>query len=140
MNIFPSLFSFPSNEVGTGMPPGMIALMISALVILLLIIVVIESAVLQLLAWDSFRQCLRAAFSMNVASSLVGFFFLALIPRFALLGLLFACVLSIFIEGLVLSHRKPGENRRNWIAAVVANLASYLLLIFPIYYYSSKSV
>ena len=108
------------------------------LFILFLLIVVIESAALQLLSWDVFRKCLRASFWMNLASTAVGFFFLALIPKYGLPGLILALALSIAIESLVLTRRKPGETRRNWIAAVVANLASYMLLIFPTYYFSGR--
>ena len=117
---------------------GMLALTIGALFILFLLIVVIESAALQLLSWDAFQKCLRASFWMNLASTAVGFFFLALIPKYGLPGLILALAISIAIEALVLTRRKPGETRRNWIAAVVANLASYILLIFPTYYFSGQ--
>jgi hypothetical protein len=131
-------FAPPTDVASPGMVLGMLALTIGALFILFLLIVVIESTALQLLAWDTFRKCLRASFWMNLASTAVGFFFLTLIPKYGLPGLILALALSIVIEGLVLSRRKPGETRRNWLAAVVANLASYLLLIFPTYYFSGR--
>ena len=131
-------FAPPTDVAAPGVVIGMMALTIGALFILFLLIVVIESTALQLLAWDTFRKCVRASFWMNLASTAIGFFFLALIPQYGLPGLILALALSIAIEGLVLTRRKPGENRRNWMAAVVANLASYLLLIFPTYYFSGQ--
>jgi hypothetical protein len=138
MDIRLPFFAPPTDVAGPGMVLGMLALTIGALFMLFLLIVVIESTALQLLAWDTFRKCLRASFWMNLASTAVGFLFLALIPKYGLPGLILALVLSIAIEGLVLSRRKPGETRRNWIAAVVTNLASYGLLIFPTYYFSGR--
>ena len=138
MHICLPFFAPPADIAAPGLVLGMLALTIGALFFLFLLIVVIESTALQLLAWDAFRNCLRASFWMNLASTAIGFFFLALIPKFGLLGLIIALALSILIEGLVLSRRKPGETRRNWIGAVAANLASYLLLIFPTYYFSIR--
>lgn len=138
MDVCLPFFAPPTDVAAPGMVLGMLALTIGALFILFLLIVVIESTALQLLSWDAFRKCLVASFWMNLASTAVGFFFLALIPKYGLPGLILALAISIAIEALVLTRRKPGETRRNWIAAVVANLASYVLLIFPTYYFSGQ--
>ena len=130
------LFAPLPDVAAPGLAIGLLSLTIGALVVLFLLIIVIESAALQLMAWDAFRRCLKASFWMNLASTLVGFFFLALIPRFGWIGLAAALALSIGIEGLALARMKPAEGRRNWLAALVANLASYILLIFPTYYFS----
>ena len=131
-----SFFAPLPDVAAPGLAIGLLSLTIGALVVLFLLIVVIESAALQLMAWDAFRSCLKASFWMNLASTLVGFFFLALIPRFGWVGLVVALALSIGIEGLALGRMKPAEGRRNWLTALVANLASYILLIFPTYYFS----
>ncbi|MBM3125566.1 MAG: hypothetical protein FJZ87_10940 [Chloroflexi bacterium] len=91
---------------------------------------VIESLVLWLLKWGPFGRSLLAAFLMNLASTLFGFFLFGL----SLLGVdffsmvLVGFVLSFFLEGGVLMLMNKGESRRNWIASLVANLTSYGLL------------
>ncbi|MBN2551060.1 MAG: hypothetical protein JXB15_18000 [Anaerolineales bacterium] len=136
MMVSPNWIAPLLDVAGPGLMLGMLALAVGALVLLFLLIVVIESAALQLLSWDTFRRCMRASFWMNLASTLVGFLFLTQIPRFGLAGLVISMLLTIGIEGLVLNHLIGVGNRRNWLAAVVTNLASYFLIIFPTYLFS----
>jgi hypothetical protein len=140
MSAFKSISSLFLDIAAPGVAFSVLALTIGAFFILLMLIIVIESTALQWLAWDTFRRCLRAATWMNLASLVVGFFFLVMIPQFGWFGLVVALALSTGIEGLVLLHLKPGQRRQNWRAAIVANLASYLLLLFPIYYFSVQNI
>ena len=122
----------PPIDVGEpGLAFGLLALGASFLIVLTLLITVIESAVLQFLRWDEFKACLKAALLMNLASLVVGFVMLTLIQRLALAGILIAWMLSVVIEALALSLMKRGQARKNWAAALLANLVSYLLLILP---------
>lgn len=117
---------------------GMAALVIGALVVLLLLIIVIESAALQLIGWGDLRRTLRSSLYMNLGSMLLTFLFLALIPQLGSLGLLFGWFVSVVIESLVLRRMKPEGGRSNWTAAILANLASYAILILPVYLYSRQ--
>ena len=117
---------------------GMAVLVVGALVVLWLLIIVIESAALQLIGWGDLRRSLRGSLFMNLASMLFTFLFLALVPRLGWPGLLGGWLISIVAEGLVLRHMKPAGGRSNWIAAIIANLASYALLIMPVYFYSRQ--
>jgi len=109
---------------------------IVALIIMFFLIVIIETAVLQLMRWGKFRASLKTSFWMNLGSTLVGFLFLAMVPQFGLLGLVFGWFASVLIEALVLMRFKPGERRHNWLVSLIANLASYMILLLPTYYYS----
>ncbi|MEW5870110.1 MAG: hypothetical protein AB1894_12600 [Chloroflexota bacterium] len=124
------------DVAGPGLLIGIYALGIGILCVLFLLIVVIESAVLQFMRWGSFRRSLRGSFLMNLASTLVGFFFLALLPQWKLLGILVAWALSVLIEGLVLLRLQRDAGRRNWTVALVANLVSYAILIVPAYLFA----
>jgi hypothetical protein len=37
----------------------------------------------------------------------------------------------------VLNRLKPGPTRQNWLTACVSNLASFAILIFPVYFYAT---
>jgi hypothetical protein len=77
----------------------------------------------------------------QVALGLVGWYVLLLSGSFAhllegarsaqgivILCMVTTCMLSIAIEGSVLTTVNPSDGRRNWIAALVTNAVSYLLL------------
>ena len=100
-------------------------------VVLLCLIIIIESAVLQLLRWDGFKRSLLGALWMNLASTLVGLVFVLLATELGLFSLLVSWGLSVVIEAMVLMRLKPGARPHNWLASLIANLASYLILILP---------
>ncbi len=129
-------FAPPSDVAGPGLVIATLSLSIGILAMLFLLIVVMESAVLQFMRWDTFRRSLRGAFLMNLASTLVGFFFIALLPEWGLLGVFIAWTLSVLIEGLVLVRLKREGGRHNWLVALVANLISYGILILPAYLFA----
>jgi hypothetical protein len=98
-----------------------------------LVIFLIESIVLRLLKWGTFRRSLLVSLLMNLPSTLVGFLliWLAGFSRLNRLGgwlVLPTWALSVAIEGgvLVLMNREGG--RQNWTASLAANTASYVLL------------
>jgi len=117
--------------LNNGAPILLLGLGLALFVLVVLLIVVIESAVLQFLRWGAFRSCLKGAFWMNLASSLIGLVFLLLVPGFGRWALLPGWALTVIIEALVLARLKPGSGRQNWLASIVANLVSYLLVIAP---------
>jgi len=128
MNIIP-----PLDDPAPGLVLGQLALTVGFLVFLFALIVLVESVVLQVLRWGSFKRSLRGAFWMNLASTLAGFLLLSLVPHLGFLALLVAWVLSVLIEWAVLARFQPGSRRYTLSLALSANLVSYLLLILPAY-------
>jgi hypothetical protein len=109
-----------------------------------LIIILIEAAVLKLLKWGTFGRSLLAVFVANIVTTLIGLVWLVTnylgLGSFALQigisgsrGLILAFILSVVIEAGILMLFKRGAARENWVASLVANVASYLLVIFPAY-------
>jgi len=99
-----------------------------------LVIFLFESIVLRLLKWGAFWRSLLASLLMNLPSTLAGFGLLWLfgpssLNRLGIWLVLATWALSVAIEGgvLVLVNRDGG--RQNWTASLVANTASYLLLL-----------
>jgi hypothetical protein len=126
MNINP-----PPDVAAPGLVLGQLALTAGFLVLLFSLIVLVESVVLQVLRWGSFKRSLRGSFWMNLASTLVGFLVLSLVPRLGFFGLLVAWTLSVLIEWAILARFQPGQKRYTLTLALSANLVSYLLLILP---------
>jgi uncharacterized membrane protein YGL010W len=118
-------------------PIAIFSLEIGAAVLFWLVIVVVETAVFQFMSYGDFRQCLRAALIANLATALIVAAALMLIQRFNLNGLAVAGLAAVLVEGLVLNRLKPGPTRQNWLTACVSNLASFAILIFPVYFYAT---
>jgi len=131
--------NLPLDVAAPGLVLGALALTLGALALLFALIVVIESAVLQWMSWGSFKDCLKASFWMNLASTLFGFIGLGAAPAFGFWGLLAAWVLSVVIEALVLGRLNRQAGRGSWGVAFVANLVSYALILFPIYLFSRSA-
>lgn len=121
------------DVAGPGLVVGLLAFGIGFVILLFLLIFLVEAVALQLLRWGDFKQSAKASVKMNLASALVGLLFLWLVPALGWLGIVIAWALSVLIEWLVLRGLQPGEDRLNLMAALAANLASYLLLIAPSY-------
>jgi hypothetical protein len=115
---------------------AILSLEAGAAILLWLVFVVIETAVLQFVNWGEFRTCLKASFLANLFSGIIVILSLIMIPRLGLAGLIAGVLLSIIIEGFVLLRLKPGAKRQSWLAAALANIASFLILIFPIFWYA----
>ena len=110
------------------------------LIIATLIISVIESLVMFLLKWDRFGRSLWASLLMNVISTIFGIcgvysmifdplaFFTDMLSW---LAISFAFLLSVLIEGGILMLIKRHATGLNWKVSLIANIASYLLIILP---------
>lgn len=125
--------SIPFDVAGPGVLIAIAAFSIVALIVLTLLITVAEAIVMLLLKWDKFGRSLWASLLMNVTSTIFGGVLIAL----GLLGgsyiwLVAAFILSVLIEGGVLMLMKRGEVRKNLLTSLIANLASYLVIILPI--------
>lgn len=125
--------SIPFDVAGPGVLIAIAAFSIVALIVLTLLITIAEAIVMLLLKWDKFGRSLWASLLMNITSTIFGGVLIAL----GVLGgsyawLVAAFVLSVLIEGGVLMLMKRGAVRQNLLASLIANLASYLVIILPI--------
>jgi hypothetical protein len=123
-----------SSLAGTTRPNvGYYILIFLALLILISLVILVEMVALQLLRWGNTRQSLRASLAMNLASSPVGIALLVLFPQPDIRKLLVAWPILAVIEGGVMTLLRPKTHLYGWLAVVVANLASYVLLILPVF-------
>ncbi len=125
----------PTSDVAApGLVLGQLALTAGFLVLLFSLIVLVESVVLQVLRWGSFkRSSARLFLDEPGLHPGLAFLVLSLVPRLGFFGLLVAWVLSVLIEWAVLARFQPGQKRYTLSLALSANLVSYLLLILPAY-------
>ena len=125
--------SIPLDVAGPGVLLAIAAFSIGALIVLTLIITVAEAIVMLLLKWDKFGRSLWASLLMNVTSTIFGGVLIALgVLGGSYIWLAVAFVLSVLIEAGVLMLMKRGEVRKNLLTSLIANLASYLVIILPI--------
>ena len=125
--------SIPFDVAGPGVLIAIAAFSIVALIVLTLIITIAEAIVMLLLKWDKFGRSLWASLLMNITSTIFGGVLIAL----GVLGgsyawLVAAFVLSVLIEGGVLMLMNRGAVRQNLLTSLIANLASYLVIILPL--------
>lgn len=115
--------------------------------------ILIETFIFTRLGWESLQQALRDALLVNLASTLAGFVYFGVATAAAFkcgripasdgehfatscgwtipiaVILVIAWALSIVIEGSLLAFvLRRGERRAMWRAALLANIASYVLL------------
>jgi len=110
---------------------GFFFLTVIAVAVMIALIALVEMVVLQLVHWGNTRQAMRASLAMNLASSVVGIILLVLFPQPDVRNLFIAWPILVAIEGGVLTRIRPETLRYDWFAVVVANLASYLILVLP---------
>jgi hypothetical protein len=106
-----------------------------ALVVVNLLIALIEGVVLTLLAWNASRTCLTISLIMNITSGILNGILLILLQHSPFVWLPVSFVLSLLIEGFVMTYFKRDTLRQNSLFVLIANLASYILLILPAYYF-----
>ena len=99
------------------------------------IIVMVETIILRLLGWGTFRRSFVDALLMNLVTTLIGAVGLFVLPELVAL-LPAALVLSILIEGLILMRRrKEHSSGKIWLTSIVANIVSYALVFFLPWFY-----
>jgi hypothetical protein len=117
---------------------GMLGLTLAMLAVLFCLIVVIESAVLQFLNWGDLRCSLRTALRVNLFTAPPLLILLGLTPAFGAAGLWTAWAICTLAEGLLLARQVNSTDRRRdlsrgLVVALIANLASFLVLLLPAY-------
>lgn len=110
-----------------------------ALLVVNLLIALVEGVILTLLAWNPFRQSMTVSMMMNILSGLVNAILLVLLQRTSLIWIPVSFVLSLLIEGFIMTYFKRDFPRKNFLFALLVNLTSYILLILPAYYFGSRS-
>jgi hypothetical protein len=123
--------------------PGSVYLLVIfgflALVMVTLLITLVEGVALTLLKWNHFRASIIVSLIMNVASGIINGALLILLQHSPLQWLPISFVLSLLIEGIVLMYFKRDAARQNWLFVLIVNLASYVMLILPAYYYGTRA-
>ncbi len=109
-----------------------------ALLVVDVIIAIIEGTALTLLKWNPFRTNLFVSLLMNLVAGLINGLLLVLLQRSPLLWLPVSFVISLLIDAFILTYFKRHAFRQNSLYALLANLASYVLLILPAYYFGSR--
>jgi len=120
---------------------GMLGLTLAMLAVLFCLIVVIESAVLQFLNWGDLRGSLRTAWQVNLITAPLLLVLLGLAPAWGALSLWAAWAICTPVEGLLLARQIKSSNRRRdltrgLVVALIANLASFVVLLLPAYLFS----
>jgi len=124
----------PLTSISTQLIPiGSLLLDPLTVAIFLAFILVTESLILWGFDWGSYPISLLHAFLMNLASVIVAFFVLFFLPDVGIFYLLIAVMLSIAIEGLVLTLLRRQEIGKAWLVALVANLVSTAIIIAAVY-------
>ncbi len=110
---------------------------ILALLVVDVIIAIIEGTALTLLRWNHFRASLTVAMIMNLVAGLINGVLLVLLQRSPLVWLPVSFALSLIIDSFILTFFKRRALRQNGLYALLVNLASYVLVILPAYYFGS---
>ncbi len=113
----------------------LVVLGILALIVVYLLVGLIEGVVLTLLSWGSSRASMTVSIIMNLSSGLINGVLLILLQHTPLLWLPLSFVLSLLIEISIMTYFKRETPAKNSLYALVINLASYLILILPAYYF-----
>jgi hypothetical protein len=113
----------------------LVVLGILALIVVYLLVGLIEGVVLTLLSWGSSRASMTVSIIMNLSSGLINGVLLILLQHTPLLWLPISFVLSLLIEISIMTYFKRETPAKNSLYALVINLASYIILILPAYYF-----
>jgi hypothetical protein len=108
-----------------------------ALLVVNLLVALIEGVALTLLAWNPFRASLTVSFIMNIISGIINGILLVLLQRTPFIWLPISFLLSLLIEGFIMTYFKRDAFRQNSLFVLLANLASYILFILPAYYFGT---
>ena len=129
--------AYPLFDVIT---PGLTFLALSlggvALCLVTILVALVEGVVLTLFKWNNFPRSLLGSGIANLVSGLAAGALLIFLQKLPVIWMGIAFLLSILIEGAILLKIQPESGRRTWLVALVANIASYAILILPAYLFS----
>jgi hypothetical protein len=72
---------------------------------------------------------------MNIPSGILNGILLILLQRYPFVWLPVSFVISLLIEGFIMTYFKRDAICQNSLFVLLANLASYILFILPAYYF-----
>jgi hypothetical protein len=127
-----------SEITGPSAPYLLLIFGILALLVVNLLIALVEGVILTLLAWNPFKVSMMVSFIMNILSGIVNGVILVLLQRSPFIWLPVSFVIAIMIEAFVMTYFKREAFRQNLFFTLLANFASYVLLILPAYYFGSR--
>jgi hypothetical protein len=119
-------------------PYILIALGCLALLVIYLLIALVEGVALTLLRWSPFRASMTASVIINLLSGLVNGLLLIPLQRIPLIWLPISFFLSLLLETFILTYFKRHAALQNLSFTILVNLASYILLILPAYYFGTR--
>jgi hypothetical protein len=108
-----------------------------ALLVVYLLIALVEGVALTLLGWNPFRTSLTVSVIMNIIAGVINGPLLVSLQHTPLVWLPVSFILSLLIDAFILTYFKRQAIRQNSIFALLVNLLSYILLIFPAYYFGT---
>ena len=111
-----------------------------ALLVVDLLLALVEGVTLTLLRWNPFRQSMTVSIIMNLTSGFINGVLLILLQDNPLVWVPISFILSILVEFFVMSFFKRETIRRNALFTILVNLASYVILILPAYYFGTPQV
>jgi len=120
-------------------PLVLIILGFLALLVVNLLIALVEGVFLTLLNWHPFRASMYISFIMNIISGILNGLLLVLLQRTPYIWLPVSFVLSVIVECFVMTYFKRQAMRRNILVCFLVNLASYIILILPAYYFGARA-
>lgn len=112
-----------------------IILYIALLIMWTLLIVLLEGVVLTLLRWASFKQSLVSSLAANLVSTFIGIILLAFVKQPQFIYVLIGWMISSLLDSMILVAYKRSSIRQTITVAIIANLASYAVLILPVFYF-----
>jgi hypothetical protein len=90
------------------------------------LIVLVEALVLRFMGWGPFGRALVSAFLMNLASFVVGIFYLPLLGRInGWVWVIGAFILSVLVEAGVLALHRKVPYGRAMVPVLVSNAVTY---------------
>ncbi len=108
-----------------------------ALAIIALLIALVEGVLLTLLKWNPFQACLIVSLIMNLLAGVINGLLLILLQHSPFVWLPLSFVISLVVDAFILTYFKRQAFPQNSLFALLANLASYALLILPAYYFGT---
>jgi len=127
----------PFDITGPAAPYLLLIFGFLALIVVDLLIAVVEGVTLTLLSWNPFRASMMVSFIMNIISGIATGVLLVLLQHSPFVWLPVSFILSLIIEVFVMTYFKRNAFRQNCWFVFLANLASYILLILPAFYFGT---
>jgi hypothetical protein len=129
--------NLPLDITGPTAPYLLLIFGIMALIVIDLLIAVVEGVALTLLNWNPFRTSMMVSTIMNLISGIATGILLVLLQRSPLIWLPVSFALSLIIEAVIMTYFKRDSFWQNCLYVLLANLASYILLILPAFYFGT---